>query len=203
MQWCHFKYHWHHVMTATVPMWNLILIILTKQMQWYHWWCHNLQHHVMPMAPHDQKSYITCPFDHFDLSSGMLPLIMLLESCDTDTSINAITWPKKLSCISFWLFWLNKCSGAIDDASGITWCWLQWHHMTKSVMLYLLFIILTWQIEWNHWLHFSHDVTLTPASMALHDQKKPCCTLFQSSWPNKQNGVIDSTIIVVQCSHWY
>ena len=56
----------------------------------------------------------------------------------------------------FSLSWLNKCSGAIDDAIGITWwwCWCQWH------------------VEWCHWWHCWHDCTLTPASMALHDQKR-------------------------------
>ena len=31
--------------------------------------------------------------------------------------------------------------------------------------------------------------------------KKSCCTVFQSSWPNKQNGAIDNAISVLCCSH--
>ena len=82
------------------------------------------------LASHEQKSNVACHFDHLDLENGMVPL---WASCDIHTHINCITWPKKLYWISFWLSWLNKCSGAIDDAIGITWYWWQWHHMKKML----------------------------------------------------------------------
>ena len=66
-------------------------------------------------------------------------------------------------CTSFWLSWLNKCSGAI------TWCWGQWHHITKKSCC----------ISFNHLDLTNWMVPLiTPlacvtdtVSMALHDQK--------------------------------
>ena len=48
---------------------------------------------VVPMAWHDQK-YVTSHFDHLDWTNGILSQMMHLASCDTDTSINGITWPK-------------------------------------------------------------------------------------------------------------
>ena len=124
MQWFHFLYHWHHVMPTKVPVLHLILVILTKQKYWHHWWCH--WHHmmlVMLMVSHDQKSCIASPFGHLDLTNGMVPLMTVLALCDTDTTINGITWPKKLCCISFSLSWLKKWSSDIDDAIVITWYW--------------------------------------------------------------------------------
>ena len=45
---------------------DLILIILTYQMQWYHWWCH--QCNVMPtLVSHNQKSYVVPHFKHLNL----------------------------------------------------------------------------------------------------------------------------------------
>ena len=34
-------------------------------------------------------------------------------------------------------------------------------------------------MEGCHWWYCWHHVTLTPVSMALHDERKLCCTLFQ------------------------
>ena len=79
-------------------------------------------------------------------------LMMLLAWCDTDASASVIkgpkshvalhfklSWPQECnvaifgaiaSCDAnasaaplFWISSLNKYSGAIDDAIGITWCW--------------------------------------------------------------------------------
>ena len=75
---------------------------------------------LVPMASHVQKSHVVSLFDHLDLKNGMVPLITLLASCDTDTSITGITSPNKLCCISFKLSQLNKYSSAIDDAIGFT-----------------------------------------------------------------------------------
>ena len=92
---------------------------------------------------------------------------------------------------SFWLSWLNKCSGATDDAISITWwwCWYQWHHMTKKVMfisfwssgpksgMVPLMTLLAWcdsdtsiisfpwpKDEWCHWQYCRHHETLTAVS---------------------------------------
>ena len=115
-----------------VPVLHLIVIILNKEVQLWYWWGH--WHHMMLilMASHDPKSHIASPFDHLDVTNGMVPLMTLLESCNTDISMNGITWSKKLGCTSFWLAWPNQCHGAIDYTTDITGYWCQWHHMTKK-----------------------------------------------------------------------
>ena len=125
-------------------MLHLILIILTKQIQWCHWWCHGQT--LMPMTSHDQYSYVVSPFHHLNPTSGMVSLMTLLASCDTDNSMNCITWPKyhavhcfnsldlankmvpwqfhqyhMFTCFtSFWSLWHIECNGAIDNMIGIT-----------------------------------------------------------------------------------
>ena len=51
--------------------------------------------------------------------------LMPLVSCHAKTSSSVASL--------FWLSWLNKCSDAIHEAIGITWCWCwcQWHNMAK------------------------------------------------------------------------
>ena len=68
-------------------------------------WCwHQWQwHHVtpMPMASHDQKRYVAPDFSCLMLRNAMIPLMMLLESFDTDTWASYIKWQKvKLHLIS-------------------------------------------------------------------------------------------------------
>ena len=72
---------------------------------------------------------------------------MLSALPDVNASTKCITWPKKSHCTLFQLFWPDKCSCAIHDAIGITWCWCQWHHMTK-ISCYILFWS-PWPIKWN------------------------------------------------------
>ena len=67
----------------------IILIILTKQMQWCHWWYISVtwcwcQWHYMT------KSDATSHCDYFDQANGMVPLVTLLASQNTDTSINGL-----------------------------------------------------------------------------------------------------------------
>ena len=97
-------------MTCPKIMLHLILIILIKQMQWCHWWwyLHHMMVMLMLIASYDQKSHVASYFDHLYLTSGMVPLMTLLSSCDTGTSINDISWPKKLCYISSWSTLPNK-----------------------------------------------------------------------------------------------
>ena len=118
------------------------------------------------------KRSCSSPFDHLDLTDGMVPLMTLLETCDSDISINGFPWPKELCCTSFYLSWLNKCSGAINDAIHITWwwCWCQLHHETKKSFC-ISFWFLTQQMELCHWWHCWHHLTLTPASWPYMTKK--------------------------------
>ena len=162
-------------------------------MQLCHWqylgimWCQTDTSGVS----HDHKSPCYTSF-HSWHKECRVPLMMQLASHGPHA--NGVTWPEK-SCTSFWLSWLHKCSNVIDDAIDMTWCWCwcQLHLMTKKVMLHLLFIILTNQMDWCHWWHCWHHVTLPPASMH-HMTKNFGCTLLQLSWPNEYSGAIGITL---------
>ena len=158
-------------------MLHLILIILTKGMQWCHWWCclHCLIWILTPVMSHCQIHDVAPHFKYLGLRNAMVPLTILLACYGADTTANGVNVQKVIlylilivftygiqwylfntisimwcqqkcqCCTTFWLSWLKKCSSAIGEAIDITWywCWCQWHHMTKKVILYLILIILT------------------------------------------------------------
>ena len=158
-------------------MFNLILINLTEHMQWVLL--------MMPVASHDQNYQIPSPFDHFDLNNGMVPLITLLASCHTDTSINGIQWPEKSCCTFFQLSWPNEYSGAID----ITWYWCQcqvsndqnslivpcFDHLELTNMMALLMV----------------PSVSCDANIGITWPRKSCFILFKLSWIRRQDGAID------------
>ena len=137
------------------------------------------------------KILCSSPFDHFDLTSVMVPLMTLLTWCDTDTNTNVITWQKELCCTIFWLSWLSKCSGAFDGTIGIAWCWCQWHHMTKKSCCIFFLIIFIFQMEWCHWWHCWHHGITWPQTFFY--------TLLNHLWPNEYSGAVDSGISII----WY
>ena len=133
------------------------------------------------------KSHVC--FDHLDLTNGVVPLMTLLASCDTDININDITLTKKLCCTSFWLSWLNKCNGAIDDVISTTWpkshvtshfaldltngmvplmTLLASHNTDTSIncttwpgeLLHIVSVMLTLWIQWCYWQFHWHHVML-------------------------------------------
>ena len=146
MQWCHFLYYWHHLVQTPVLVLHHILIILTKEMQWSHRWGHWNHMMMMPVESHGQKSHIASPFDHLDLTSGVMSLIMLMES----------------------------------------WHW----HMTQKVIMHLILVILTKQMQCCHWrCHWYHITEMS------------CCIFFWSSGPYKCNGTIDDPVSIM--FHWH
>ena len=132
----------------------------------------------------------------------MVLLMTLLASCNTDTSVNGITWPEKLCCTWFQLSCNNAYSGAIDNAFGII-IMLMPVPTVKCMKrsCYILFqSFWTNKMQWWYWWYHLCHVMQTLTS---HDQKpkKPCSTLFQSSWPRK-NSAINKAISVMWCLHW-
>ena len=77
-------------------MLHFIWTILTNQMQQFPlmmtWHCIMLL--LVPVTSHNEICHVVCPFHHPNLTNGRVPLMTLLTSCDTDTSISGITWPK-------------------------------------------------------------------------------------------------------------
>ena len=113
----------------------------------------------MPLALHDAdangiiwpKYEAASSFDHIDITNGRVPLVTLLASCDTYTSINNITWPTSIQ-----LSWLNKCSGAIDDFIGIICCWCQWHFIMETLCCIPSW--LSWCNKWNGAIDNTDDI---------------------------------------------
>ena len=83
---------------------------------WCFSWCH--WHHMA-------KKSCSSPFDHLELTNGMVPFMTLLISYDTDTSINGITQPTKLCYTLFQSSWPNEYSDTIGNAVGIICFWCQ------------------------------------------------------------------------------
>ena len=119
---CHWWCCWHHLTLNPVQM--------ASNGQFQLSWCKVYNIAIfMPLALHDTdasgitwpKSHVTSPFYHLDLTNGMVPMMMLLTSCETDTSINGITWPKKLCFILFQSSRPNEYTDAITNVIGITW----------------------------------------------------------------------------------
>ena len=141
----------------------------------------------LSMHSHDKKSNDVPHIDCLNLRNTMVPLMMPLASCYTDA--HGIIWPKNSCCISFQLSWPMEFSGAIV----VMWCQClgQLYYMTKTVMVHLILIILTWGIELYHWQCHQHHKMPMPVPVVSHDQKKSYGTSWWSSWPQECDGVID------------
>ena len=175
------------MMPAPVPVLHLIFLILTKQIKWY-------------------------------------KLVMSLASPDADAS--GITSQK--SHIHLWWSWLNKLNSAMDKTVSSLWHWhkcygitrpgnyvAHWfNHLGLIHTVVLLTISLaqydayasTSTVKWlnrSHVLSNFEHIKLPNALVFLMMPPVSCCTLFESSWPSKQNGAIDNVISVLWCSHWF
>ena len=65
------------------------------------------------------KSYVTLYFDFFEPRNAVVPLIILLISCDTDVSASCNTLSNNSSCTAFQTFQPKECNGTIDNTIGI------------------------------------------------------------------------------------
>ena len=121
---------------------------------------------------------------------------LVTPSASHDASSNSITWPKKSWCTLFWSSRHDKCSVAIYDAIGITWCQpsgvmcpktsscTSFNHLDiRNVMLPLIM------------LSASHYISTHGTGIII--PKMSCCTSFQLSWPVECNDVISITL----CQH--
>ena len=158
-----------HHMNKNIML-HLILTIMTKWMQWSHCWC--LWQHMMmmlvPMASLDHKCHVWSHFDHLELTNGMVSLMALLASCDTYTGINCIKWPKNYIAQCFNYLDIMNTNCAIYNIIGIPSCWCQCQQcqMTEKVILYLILIILNYQMQWYYWWCYQWYVM---PILALHD----------------------------------
>ena len=141
-------------------------------------------------------------------------------------------WLKKSFWNSFWLSWPKDCNGA---TIFILWTQhsCQWHHMTKShiaphfghldlkegsdaiddtrVMLHLITIIITLEMQWCHWWHLYNHLDLRNALMPLLMllascgprtngvtwPKETCCLLFICLYLRKMMSFM---MLLVSCN---
>ena len=117
--------------------------------------------------------------------------------CDINTDVSGVVIFK-----TFQSSWPKECNGAIYNAIGFMccWCWCQWHHMTKKVMLHLILVILTWGNQWGHLWCYQHQVLLTMVPMVSTDQKA-IFHLISVFWLKKCNSAIDDAVSITW--HWY
>ena len=127
--WC----QWHYMKTGIL---YLILIVLTKEMQWFHWRCH--QHHVMltlaPMALHDWESHVTPHFNCLYLGNTLVLLMMLLALCVARASDQKRHFAYPFSCLFLrktrmpFMMLLALCD-TDTDPNGLMWHQHQWYHI--------------------------------------------------------------------------
>ena len=106
------------------------------------------------------------------------------------SSTNSIIWPKKSCCTSVWLSWPKKWVVLLILPFSMRWHLCQWHHMTKKVILHLICIVLSWQMQLFHWWSYQHHVMLLVAPMASHDQESPIALHF--NWLDLRNASYDT-----------
>ena len=105
---------------------------------------------------------------------------------------------------SFWSSWPKNCSGAINDAISVGWCWqwCQWLNMTRKNMLHLILscckkcigaiysaTIVMWHWQWHKWFHITkshvashfHSIDLWKAELQLMMPLASCNT---DAWTN-------------------
>ena len=140
----------------------------------------------------------------------MVPLMILLASCDSDGSTNGVTWPKKTCCTFFDHLYVMDAMvpfmmllASFDGDTNIMWCWCQhqWCHMTKNVNLHLI-----WCKGSIECLLVTHEADVDTNGMTW--PKKSCCTSFQQPF-YLRNSVVSLTMLLVSCDgnasilwHW-
>ena len=139
-------------------------------------------------------------FDHLDVWNPMVPVLMPLAPCDVSANANGITWLKMSCFTSFWSSWANKAIVPLTIPSGS-------HAMPapnvshdQKVMLHLILMILTKQMQWCHWWCHWHYMMLKLIWMTWH-KKVAGSISFWSSWTNTWNDAIDDTVGIMW--HWY
>ena len=181
IMWCQCQNQMHHMIKK--DMLYLILIILTKQMKWCHWWCHCHDMVLMLVASHDQKScfisfWALCP----NKWSGAIDDTVGIMWYWHEQQWHHMT--KRLCCTLFQLSSPNEYNSVIDNALGIRWFWCQCTQcqMIEKVMLACQFdhLELTNTIAVLMMLSVSCDT-----NSGITWPIEGCYTLFQSSWPNK------------------
>ena len=146
MQWCHWQYHKHCMMLSLAPNFNC-LDLRMQRCCWWRFWQNVILVLIMPI---NQKRHVALHFDCLYLRNTIMPFMMLLTSCYTDSdpkwhhvtpipvascnanaSGNCITWPKSLVTSNFDCLdprnvmlpqtMLTASCDAITSVSGIIW----------------------------------------------------------------------------------
>ena len=143
---------------------------------------------LMPVASHDQKDQVASNFDHLDIK---------MEWCNwwhcwhhmPLTSMNVVTWPKKLCCTLCQSSWCQEYSKwhshallTMQLASHNVGFECQQCQMTEKsccISFWSSWSKKMHQCYW--WCHQCHVVS----TLASHNEKVMLHLVFRSSWPSK------------------
>ena len=79
---------------------------------------------------HLTKSHVAPYFSYLNLCYAVVPLMMLMSSCDTDASVSGIKLPN--SHVAPHFDCLSLRSEMVPSSALSCHCWFQWQHMTKK-----------------------------------------------------------------------
>ena len=99
---------------------------------------------LMPMASHDQNCHVPSPFDHLNLTNGMVSLMNLLAHVTLGAASVALHIPHCLSHLDLMnTMVLLTMLFTLHDADASAKC-----QMTQKIKLHLILMILNLQMQW-------------------------------------------------------
>ena len=150
-----------------------------------------------------QKSHVTPHYNHLDPRNTMVPLMMLVASCNANTRTNYVTWPKMSCCTSFHLSWPVECSHATDNTIGIMWhhYWWQWYHWLK-IMLHMILPVIDQRNEMVPLMTLLASGYTDVSTIAITWPKCHVAPQLHSKlhWPKECNAAIDDAVGSIW--HW-
>ena len=192
--WLYMAYLWHvrgifAVGTYMVIVWKKVAVL----------WCFWLACAVMWdlhvdcfIWSHEPKHYVVFNFNHLDPRNAMVPLMIMLVSCNASGSTSGVTWPKKSCCTSFHCLGLWKAlmqlttalasCGTTIDSNGIS---DQKSHVTPYFDCH-------WPKECNYAIDDTIGINMTviPTPVASHDQNHHVAHSYIACCLNLRNVVV-------------
>ena len=160
---------------------HLIMIILTKQVQWCHWGqCfHNVIWIPISMASHGQKSHVTSPCDQLDPTNGMCHWWHYWYHVSlTLTSVAKNGQNVVVHCFNCY----DLMNTMVLLIIHITYCWCQCQQCQMTEKSCCISFWSSWPNKCNGCM--DDAISIMCCQHWYHMTQRSCCTLFQSTWPN-------------------
>ena len=151
-----------------------------------------------PITLYVKKSHVVPHFDCLDVTNAVVSFMMLF-AWFAPSLVPMASHDQKICCTLFWSSWAEKCSCAIYNTMSIMMLIPAPNaSYVQKIMLHVILITFTTQMEWSHWFVQYHMVLML-VPLTSHGQKS-YCIFFWSSWPSKLNGAFDDTVGIMW--HW-